>query len=77
MDEVSESVPKVRVPRWRWLAAILLAPVILVLVQLPMMFLFSQLFEDVPGRWRFVPFVGEFAIALAVTLLALRDFLFR
>ena len=73
LGELSEPAePRTPVAWWRWVVAILLAPVIFMLVQLPIAILFGQQFNDIPDRWDFVPIIGEVCVGLAVTIWALR-----
>jgi hypothetical protein len=73
LAELSEPIqPKIRVPWWRWVVAILLAPVVFMMSLLPIGILCGQQFNDIPDRWAFVPIIGQLAFGLGVTIWALR-----
>ena len=65
---------RVTVPKWRWVVAVLLAPVILAVVQTLMVFALGQALEDVPGRYEFVVTIALWALPLGMTLWILRGF---
>lgn len=66
---------KVPVPKRRWVAAILLAPVIFLLVQILMLFVFGQTIAEVPESYSYVVDIAGLALPLGITLMVLRSFL--
>lgn len=69
---ISSRVP---VQKWRWVVAVVLAPVIFLLVQFLMLFVFGQTIAEVPERYSYVVDIAGFALPLGITLMVLRSFL--
>ena len=71
-----ERIPpsKVPVPKWRWVVAVLLAPLIVAVVQGIMLLLLGQALE-VPERYEFVVTIALWALPLGIALWVLRGFL--
>lgn len=64
---------RVPVPKWRWVVAILLTPVIIAAMQALMLILLGQALE-VPERYEFVVTIALWALPLGITIWILRGF---
>jgi len=63
------------VSKRRWVAAIVLAPMIFLLVQFLMLFVFGQTIAEVPERYEYVVDIAGVALPIAITLAVMRAFL--
>lgn len=72
-----ERIPssKVLVSKRRWLAAILLAPVMFLLVQFLILFVFGQTIAEVPEPYNYLADIAGVALPIGITLAVVRGFL--
>lgn len=66
---------KVPVPKRRWVAAVVLAPLIFLLVQFLTLFVFGQTIAEVPEHYGYVVDIAMVALPIVITLAILRAFL--